>query len=270
MPVLRGAVSSRGISPEHISQPGIIGDATIGFDDDGRILSASTSAVAALGYTRAEDLAGQALTALIDPDIASGLLVRIRSASDLGSARFPVDSAPQNRVAMIFLRKDGTRISVNTVVAPKAPGGSITLLDPTVNAASNATPASPPHSANIATTLRMLADQTAPAGGEREICSRFAAALRSAAGTEAVLVARSTGTTGLYETVAHSTEPGAEPFSDAIDLPPALIPQRGAGPVSVESLEGVALFDPVIIGGEAASGAFLAARAEYLDGITSW
>ncbi|MDA1298346.1 MAG: PAS domain-containing protein [Chloroflexi bacterium] len=77
MSALRGATSPKGISPKGVSN-----DATIGFDADGRILSASASAAAVLGYARPQDMEGLALSALIGENAAGGMLLQTRSAGE--------------------------------------------------------------------------------------------------------------------------------------------------------------------------------------------
>jgi PAS domain S-box-containing protein len=267
MPELRGTASSERLNPNSTTT-----DAIIGVDADGFVISATESAAAVLGYSRPDELYGLTLDGLIGDEVAGGVINRIRSAEAMASTGDTAEHYATPLGQLIFTRNDGTAVPLNAILAPDIIGGRITLHETseiTPRQVRKSPPERSPNRDEIAATLRTLADQTNPAGGEREICTRFADALRTAACTDTVFVARSSGTAGLYETIAYSIDPDSdslEPISDAIDLPPALIPQRGTGPISVESLGGLALFDPVIIGGEEASGAYMAARAEYIDG----
>ena len=59
-------------------------DAIIGFDADGRVLSASTTAAKALGYNRPADLTGYRLGDLVGEDTALDLLERAVASEALG------------------------------------------------------------------------------------------------------------------------------------------------------------------------------------------
>ncbi len=262
--------------PEEYSQPGqpgqqgISDDARIGFDADGRVLSVSATAALALGYSQPEELRGVPIAALIGEEAAITLLDRVVAAHEF-------DALPDEATAEVFavgaggavtfVRHDGSRISLNTVVTPETSGGWLTLLDPAAGGkASSEAVSGFSAPVDVAGILRRLAEQTGSIGDVFEITSRFAAELRAAAGAEAITVARSSAISGIYEPIARDSQPGTSSLTETIDLPPALVPQQGSGPIAVDSLETLALFEPAIIYGEEFDGAYIAARSDLQDG----
>lgn len=261
------SVQENSFQPE---QHGVSDDATIGFDADGRVLSVSRSAATALGYSQPEELRGVPLARLIGDGAAISLLDRVVAAVEFGqgaggTADPQFTDAPGS--AVTFIRHDGSRVSLNTVVTPETSGGWITLLDP-ASGGKTSTEQVSGFSApfNVAAILRKLAEQTASIGDVSEITSRFATELVVASGAETVTVARSSAISGIYEPMARVSGPDASSLTETIDLPPALVPQQGSGPIAVESLETLALFEPVIIYGEEFDGAYIAARSDLHDG----
>ncbi len=248
---------------------GINNDATIGFDADGRVLSVSGSAAEALGYTRPEDLTGLSLAALVGEEAAISLLDRVVAAEERESMaeatgiHFVPEIGESDTVT--FVRQDSSRISLNTVITPETSGGWITFVDATAGRAeSTGTVPVPQPVIDVASVLRTLALHNTDSVDD--LCTRFASEMRDATSTDSVVIARSTGISGLYETLAHSTAHGTEAASGGLELPPSLVPRNGSASVRVESLDSLALFEPAVIAGEEISGAFIAARAELAAG----
>ncbi len=243
-------------------------DATIGFDAEGRVLSISASAAAALGYSRAADLQGVPLATLIGEDAALTLMDRVIAADELDIAEEHASGEVVPGGTVNFVRRDGSRISLNTILTPETSGGWITLLDPSSGGGTvNAEAVSGINTRiDVAGILRKLAEQSGSIGDVSEITFRFASELRVATGADAVTVARSSAIAGIYEPLARVSQPGTSSLTETIDLPPALVPQQGSGPIAVESLETLALFEPVVIYGDEFDGAYIAARADLHDG----
>lgn len=251
-------------------QHGINDDATIGVDVDGRVLSASSSAATALGYSRPEELQGVSLAELVGDEDAHRLLDRIAAPGDARGLYHVYAgenaASAQDRI-ITFIRHDGSRTTLNSVVTPGMNGSRITSIDPASGGVANAEPlAGFSAPMDVAGILRRLAEQSGSIGDVSEITSRFATELVNAVSADSITVARSSAISGIYEPLARVSQPGGFSLTETIDLPPALIPQQGSGPIAVESLETLALFEPVIIYGEEFDGAYIAARADLHDG----
>ncbi len=260
--------------PEEPLQPqrqGITDDATISFDAEGRVLSVTDSAASTLGYEGTEELLGAPLAALIGDEAAIVLLDQVAAADELETENGLTSGemfAAGTGGSVTFIRGDGSRISLNTVVTPETSGGWITLLD-TSGGGSTANVesiAGISERVDVAGILRKLAEQSGSIGDVAEITARFATEISAATGADAVTVARSSAIAGIYEPLARVSKPGTSSLTETIDLPPALVPQQGAGPIAVESLETLALFEPVVIYGEEFDGAYIASRADLHDG----
>ena len=241
---------------------GVIDDATIGFDADGRVMSASARAAVALGYSSPEELQGRTLSSLVSESAGESILELTRGDHFAGMDAVLDDdeAASLESQRVTFERKDGTTVHLEAIFTPETSGGWITLMEP----GQTTTSRSAITAENITAILRGLAESASGTDNETEITVRFASAIQRGTGCESVFVVRSTGAAGLYETLASATSTGAATAMANTDLPPALIPGRGSATLSVESLGSLALFDPVLIAGEETTGSYMAARAEHL------
>ncbi len=238
--------------------------ASISFDADGRVLSASPEAAAALGYGSSADLIGVFLSSLIGDEAAITVLDRVIAAEEQGIHSQDSEFAESGIVK--FVRQDGTRIPLDTFVTPENSGGWLTLLDPAGGTTGPGDAGQPISQIDVAATLRTLVETTRTAASAEEVCQGFAHQLRASIGADELVIARSGSVNGMYEAISHFTPEGSLPNSGSVDLPPSLIPANGAGPVQADSLDTLALFDPAVIGGTEITGAFLATRAELADG----
>lgn len=240
---------------------GVTDDATIGFDADGLVMSASAQAAAALGYSNPDELEGRTLSSLINESADESVLNLVHSDDFTGFEASLEDDGLgtlHNR-PITFVRKDGTTVRLEAIFTPETSGGWITLME----SETSATPGSSLPGSDITGILRRLADGTGSTDSETEIAVRFSEALRDGSGADSISIVRSTGATGLYETLATANSTGIGTATAATDLPPALIPGHGKGAISVDALESLALFDPVVVAGQEATGAYMAVRTEY-------
>jgi PAS domain S-box-containing protein len=237
-------------------------DATIGFDAEGRVMSASAPAALALGYTSPEDLQGLALSSLIGSEAAGAMLRAMRNRADEDEEMLDDDDqSPSGPVT--FRRRDGTRVSMRTVITPETSGGWITL----VRSARESGRPSAPSALGVRAALRLIARSTSSAETGDSLTEQLAKDLREALGAETVIIARSTAAPGLYEPVSVDSDTLSLGAGDSFDLPSALVPGPGAPPLAVDSADRLALFEPAIIGGSELTGAYMATRVDTAPGV---
>ena len=240
--------------------------AKIGFDAGGRVLSVSPEAAASLGYDDPGQLDGAHLSTLIGEEAAITLVDRLLVAEESGLLGSEYDAEIEQGATVTFTRRDGSSISLETLVTPELGGGSLVLRQAPAPAGPAETITVEQAEIDVAATLRALVDRTRNTASLEEICDEFARELLSATGAEDLVIARSSNVSGMYEAVSHLTIYGDSSNGGSVDLPASLVPPRGAGPVHADSLEALALFDPAMISGNEITGAFMATRAELPDG----
>ena len=235
-------------------------DATIGFDAEGRVMSVSAPAASALGYASGEDLQGLALSALIGKEASSALLRALQAhAHDDEDFLDEDELAPSGPVS--FLKRDGSRVSLQTVVTPETSGGWITLIESATDRARSSS-----DGLSVRDALKLIARAASLADSEDGLATQLARSLRESLGTETVIVARSTAAPGLYDPIAVDSESQRVNATEPFELPAPLIPLPGDGPLAIDSADRLALFEPAVISGEELSGGYMAGRVEVSSG----
>lgn len=240
--------------------------AKIGFDADGRVLSVSGAAAKVLGYRDAEELTGRPLSSLIGEEAAITLLDSVFAAEELGLVSNGLDADQLSEHRVTFARQDGSRVSLETMLTPENSGGWLTLIDSRGGRSKPSTGPDANREIDVAAVLRSVAIRTGGLSNPLEICTEYARQINEAIRPDELIIARSSDIAGVYDALAEATGDDVTGDAGTVDLPSALIPAHGSSPVQVASLEALALFEPAVISGREATGAFLAARANAPDG----